>query len=253
MQMKHSRRPGHNLFQIMNTNLVNINGRRPKVYTTRKWNETFLIASIWFITALIRALPDGISTKIPVLNIANNSSAEEIRKAWGQGDAGSLLDIAITWANLNKLDPVTQYWIPGLWAPGLSILEVPLIWISRIGLPIYWSLLFITLTLWSILFSLTWRHFSQFTGRIPMVIISFGLLWSWDFGYLLKDYIFYTEGIGFSFILIGLILLSLRVISPKETGNRSIYLAGTLIGLSIWIRHTNESGLILLFMMACLG
>jgi len=250
MHLKHFGKPGDSLFKLIIANLVFINSRSKKVYTARKWKETLLVASVWFVIALVRVLPEGFSTKIPVLNVANNSSAEEVRKGWGQGDAGSLLDIAITWANLNSLDSVTQYWIPRLWAPGLSILEVPLIWISRLGVPIYWSLLFITLTLWSILFSLTWRHFSQFTGRIPMAIISIGLLWSWDFSYLLKDYIFYTEGIGFSLILIGLILLSVKVISPNETGNRYIYLAGTLVGLSIWIRHTNESGLILFFILS---
>jgi hypothetical protein len=253
MHLKHFGRPEDTLLKLISSNLAIMNSRPKKVYTARKWKESLLVASVWFVVALTRALPEGFSTKIPVLNIANNSSAEEVRKGWGQGDAGSLLDIAIEWANFNSLDPVTQYWIPRLWAPGLSILEVPLIWISRLGVPIYWSLLFITLTLWSILFSLTWRHFSQFTGRIPMAIISIGLLWSWDFSYLLKDYIFYTEGIGFSFLLIGLILLSVKVISPSDTGNRYIYLAGTLVGLSIWIRHTNESGLILFFILSSFG
>jgi|UPI00048D4AF6 hypothetical protein len=253
MHLKHFGRPADNILKFISANLVTINGKSKKVYTARKYNETLLVASVWFVIALARVLPEGFSTKIPALDIANNSSAEEVRKGWGQGDAGSLLDIAITWANLDSLDPVTQYWVPRLWAPGLSILEVPLIWISRLGVPIYWSLLFVTLTLWSILFSLTWKHFSQFTGRIPMAIISIGLLWSWDFAYLLKDYIFYTEGIGFSFLLLGLVLLSIRVISPNETGNQFVYLAGTLIGLSIWIRHTNESGLILLFILSSFG
>ena len=253
MHLKNFDRPRDNLFNLISANLAIVNSRSKKVYTARKWKETLLVASVWFFITLARALPQGFSTKIPVLNIANNSSAEEVRKGWGQGDAGSLLDIAITWANLDGLDPVTQYWIPRIWAPGLSILEVPLIWISRLGVPIYWSLLFVTLALYSILFSLTWRHFSQFTGRIPMAIISIGLLWSWDFSYLLRDYIFYTEGIGYSFLLIGLILLSVKVISPNEKGNRYIYLAGILIGLSIWIRHTNESGLILLFVLSSFG
>jgi hypothetical protein len=253
MHLKHFGSQGYILLKLASANLAIMNSRSKRVYTTRKWKETLLVASLWFVIALTRALPEGFSTKIPILNIANNSSAEEVRKGWGQGDAGSLLDIAITWANLNSLDPVTQYWIPRLWAPGLSILEVPLIWISRLGVPIYWSLLFVTLTLWAILFSLIWRDFSQFTGRIPMAIIAIGLLWSWDFSYLLKDYIFYTEGIGFSFLLIGLILLSIKMMSPNETGNRYIYLAGILIGFSIWIRHTNESGLILLFILSSFG
>jgi hypothetical protein len=253
MYLKHFGRTRNSLLQLIAANLAILNSRSIKVYSARKWKETILVASVWFLVAVIRALPEGFSTKIPVLNIANNSSAEEVRKGWGEGDAGSLLDIAITWSNLNELDPVTQYWIPRIWTPGLSILEVPLIWISRLGIPIYWSLLFVTLTLWSILFSLTWRHFSQFTGRIPMAVISIGLLWSWDFVYLLKDYIFYTEGIGFGFLLLGLVLLSIKVISPKETGNQYIYLAGVLIGLSLWIRHTNESSVILLFVLSTFG
>jgi CDP-glucose 4,6-dehydratase len=233
--------------------LATVNDKATQVYSYRNLKETILIATLWFVIALNRALPDGISTKIPILNIKNTSSVEEVRRAWGQGDAGSLLDIAITWANLNALDPVTQYWIPRLWAPGLSILEVPLIWISRIGVPIYWSLLIFTLAIWTILFSLLWRYFSQFTGRIPMFTVSVGLLWSWDFSYLLKDYIFYTEGIGFGLLLIGLTLLTIRVVSPNEHGILYVYLSGTLIGFSIWIRHSNESGLILLFLLTFFG
>jgi hypothetical protein len=253
MHLKYFGKPENALLKSISANLAIINGRTTEVYTARKWKESLLVASVWLVIALTRVLPEGFSTRIPVLNIQNNSSAEEVRKGWGQGDAGSLLEIAIEWANFNSLDPVRQYWIPRLWAPGMSILEVPLIWISRLGVPIYWSLLSITLVLWSILFSLTWKHFSQFTGRIPFAIVSIGLLWSWDFSYLLRDFIFYTEGIGFSFLLIGLILLSVKVISPNETGDQYVFLAGTLIGLSIWIRHTNESGLILFFALSSIG
>ena len=253
MQLRLIGKRSHNSIQRITRFLARINGRGAYVYNARNWKESIFVASVWFFIALYHALPDGASTKIPVLNLENTASVEKIRKGWGQGDAGSLLDIAITWANFNKLDPVTQYWIPHLWAPGLSILEVPLIWISRIGIPIFWSLLILTLALWSFLFSLIWRHFSQFTGRIPLVIISIGLLWSWDFTYLLKDYIFYTEGIGFSFLLIGLVLLTIKVISPYPMSNRYIYISGILIGFSIWIRHTNESGLNLLFALMCGG
>jgi hypothetical protein len=253
MQLKLIGQGSHNSIQRIKRHLATINDRAAHVYNARNWKESALVASVWFFIALYRALPDGLSTKIPVLNIENNASPEKIRNSWGQGDAGSLLDIAITWADFQKLDPVTQYWIPHLWAPGLSILEVPLIWISRIGVPIFWSLLILTLAVWSFLLSLIWRHFSQFTGRLPMIIISIGLLWSWDFAYLLKNYIFYTEGIGFSFLLIGLILLSIKVISPHLISNRYIYVSGILIGLSIWIRHTNESGLNLLFVSMCGG
>lgn len=237
--------------KLIDIYLAKINGKAVQVYSARNWKESFFVVSVWFVIALSRALPEGISTKIPVLNMGNNASPENIRKGWGQGDAGSLLEIAISWANFKKLDPVTQYWIVHLWSPGLSILEVPLIWISRIGIPIFWSLLVITLTLWSILFLLIWKHFSQLTGRIPMFVVFIGLLWSWDFTYLLKDYIFYTEGIGFSLLLIGLVLISIKCISPYPVSNKYMYLSGILIGFSIWIRHTNESGLNLMFVLMC--
>jgi hypothetical protein len=253
MLLKRPRARTDNSRNRMVIQISNLNGKSYNLYKVRSWKETILIVSVWFVVAFNRALPEGLSTKIPVLNIENNSSAEKIRESWGQGDAGSLLDIAITWANLKRLDPVTQYWIPGLWAPGLSILEVPLIWISRIGFPIFWSLLIITLSLWSILFLLIWRYFSSYTGRIPMALVFISLLWSWDFIYLLKDYIFYTEGIAFSLLLIGLILLSIRVISPYSMNNLGIYFSGILIGISIWVRHTNDSGLIFLFILACTG
>ena len=239
------------VFTNFRSTIARVNDKSRHGYILRSFTESIFAALIWFGIALIRALPEGLSSKIPILNLENTASAENVRKAWGQGDAGSLLDIAITWANFEKLDPITQYWIPGLWSPGLAIIEVPLIWISRIGVPIYWSLLFLTLTIWSILFSLIWRNFSHFTGRIPMALVSIGILWSWDFVYLLKDYIFYTEGIGFGLLFIGLILLTIKALSPEKTSSHFVYLAGLLIGVSIWIRHTNETGLILFLIISC--
>ena len=57
------------------------------------------------------ALPQGFSTLIGGISIANKSTPEAIRNAWGTGDAGSLLDASITWAQLKNLNPETQFWI----------------------------------------------------------------------------------------------------------------------------------------------
>ena len=120
-------------------NQFEIQGRRTQV-------ETFFASGIWFLLTLFIALPQGLKTRL-ILNgnqVPHSATPQLIRNAWGQGDAGSLLDTAITWSKFHQIDRVSQFWIVHLWTPGMSIIEVPLIWISKLGIPIFWSLLFIT-------------------------------------------------------------------------------------------------------------
>lgn len=220
-----------------------LNKRMTVFGSKRSISESVVFTTFWTLVVFFSFLQNGFSSKIPVLNISSNSSSSEIRKAWGQGDAGSLLEVAITWAKLDPLDEVTQYWIPRLWAPGMAIIEVPLIWLERAGVPLFWSLLTLIMMIWGGVMFLAWRYFSPLLGRIPTAIALVGLIYTWDFGYLLRDYIFYTEGISYGFLLIGLILMTVRVTNPNCLTRRSVVVAGVMLGLSLWVRHTNDSGL----------
>jgi hypothetical protein len=220
-----------------------LNKRMTSFGSKRNIPESLAFTTFWTFVVLVSSLQNGFSSKIPILNISSNSSSSEIREAWGQGDAGSLLEVAITWAKLDPLDEVTQFWIPRLWAPGMAMIEVPLIWLERAGVPLFWSLLALIMMIWGGVMFLVWRYFSPLLGRIPTAFVLVGLIYTWDFGYLLRDYIFYTEGISYGFLLIGLILMTVRVTNPNCLTRRSVVFAGVMLGLSLWVRHTNESGL----------
>jgi hypothetical protein len=229
-----------------------LNKRAYVVGSKRGIIESSIFSTLWTLVALFNSLQNGLSSKIPVININRESSSSEIRKAWGLGDAGSLLEVAITWAKFDSLDEATQFWIPRLWAPGMSIIEVPLIWLERAGVPFFWSLLTLTMMIWGGVMFLVWQYFSPLLGRIPTAIALVGLIYTWDFSYLLRDYIFYTEAISYGFLLIGLILMTVRVTNPNCLTRRSVVFAGVMLGLSLWVRHTNDSGLTFLLMIVLL-
>ena len=220
-----------------------------------KLNLRFVILIIITVNMIYIALPQGFSTLIGKISIANTSSPQEIRNAWGPGDAGSLLDASITWAQLKNLNPDTQFWIVRLWSPGMSIIEVPLIWLTKIRIPIFWSLLTITIALWVINFKLALEmmkgNFELFLGFIVIII----LINSWDFQYILRDGLFYTEGLGYGLLFLGLLYISKTIafeaVSPILKKQKVI--AGILVGGSIWIRHTQDTALIFTIIIFCVA
>lgn len=216
------------------------------LYSSKGFPLTVYVSLLLYIV-----FPNGPKTLMGVTNLPLNASPEEIRKAWGPGDAGSLLEVAISWSKLEQLDPVTQFWIVHLWAPGLAILEVPLIWISNIfKVPLFWSLTLLTISA-VIGVSLVFKSIARSSlEKFVIGIIAVVLLLSWDITYILRDGVFYTEGIGYSLLLSGLGMMSLNIV---RTGTRSIkqmVLSGVLIGTSIWIRHVSDNSLILLTFLA---
>lgn len=227
-------------------NQLEIQERRTQV-------ETFFASGIWFLLTLFIALPQGLETRL-ILNgnqVPHSASPQIIRNAWGQGDAGSLLDTAITWSKFHQIDRVSQFWIVHLWTPGMSMIEVPLIWISKLGIPIFWSLLFITLMTWSTIFWFTWRFISPIIGRAPCIGIAAVLLSSWDFRYFFRDDLFYTEGLAFGFLLLGLGFTAWAYLF--ESAQKFLYVVGgVLIGASIMIRYVSDIGLFLLLVVASL-
>lgn len=222
-----------------------------KMYQKRSLIESLSATGIWFLLTLFIALPQGLKTPLSIggLQIPHNASPQLIRSAWGPGDAGSLLDTAITWSRFHQIDRVTQFWVVHLWTPGMSMIEVPLIWIAKLGIPIFWSLLLLTLTTWSTIFWFTWRFVSPIIGRNLLTAFAAVLLSSWDFRYIFKDDFFYTEGLAFGFLLLGLGFISWEYL--MMSGQKSLYVVGgLLIGFSIMIRYVSDIGLLLLFTIA---
>ncbi len=229
-----------------------LNDRADSADSRRSIFESLAFSAVWIFAVCLNNWRNGFFSKIPIVGISADSSAAEIRKAWGPGDAGSLLEIAISWSELRSLDETTQFWIPRLWSPGMAIIEVPLIWLENAGLPLFWALFSLTAITWGSIVFLVWRYFSPGIGRIPTAFVLIALIHSWDFGYILKNYIFYTEGIGYGLLLIGLILVTIRVINPHCLSQKHVALAGAMVGISIWVRHTSDSGLTLALVLILL-
>jgi hypothetical protein len=220
-----------------------------------KLNLRFIFLAIVTVNMFYTALPQGFNTLIGGISIANTSTPQAIRNAWGTGDAGSLLDASITWAQVKNLNPETQFWIVRLWSPGMSIIEVPLIWLTKIGIPIFWSLLSITIALWVTNFTLVFRMVKSnkelFLGFIVITI----LVNSWDFQYILREGLFYTEGLGYGLLFFGLLYISKTIASEEASPIRKKQkiIAGILVGGSIWIRHTQDTALIFTIIIFCLA
>lgn len=232
-------------------NLANsdqVKSLRPS-YRTKK--EALIASFVWLCALCYVALPNGIATRIGVIDLPNNSSAIEIRKSWGLGDAGSILEASLTWSNFKQLDSINQFWIPRFWSLGLSVIEVPLIWMERFGLSLFWSLLSTTLTLYVSIFYILWRYFSVLTGRIPIILASGLLIASWDFQYIFRSHLFYTEGLGYGFLFLGLLLVTRWILD--ENPGKFPKSGGVFIGLSIWVRHTSDLGLLVLLTLSFLG
>ena len=221
----------------------NINIRKPKFNPSIL--ESVAITFFSIVLLLRKALPQGLTSLIGGINLPTSSQAILIRKAWGLGDAGSLLDASLTWAKFQQLDPVTQYWIVRVWSPGFSIFEIPLIWLEKAGIPIFWSLLTLTLILWMALVYFLWHKFAPIIGRTAVALILLVILFSWDIEYIFRTGLFYTEGISIATLILGLSMLTWAIFWEERPLNKIVYTGGTLIGLSIWVRHVNDNGLLL--------
>jgi hypothetical protein len=204
-----------------------------------KYKVNAFFSLTWTLIVYIQAFGGLLPKTQGVTGLPFGASAEQIRKAWGNGDAGSLLDAALTWSQLKDLDPTTQYWIVHLWTPGMPLLEVPLIWLSHFTFPFFFWILFLTITIWLIAWNklLNFTKYNKFLLYFSIVSI---LLWtlSWDSQYIFRDGIFYTEGIS-----LGLICLAFTF----TLSEKNYLIAGFTLGLSLLVRHVNDTGLSIIY------
>jgi hypothetical protein len=127
----------------------------------------------------------------------------------------------------------------------MPLLEVPMLWLEKIGIPIYWSFLLGLVFLWTVGFYLLWQCFVPIVGRLPIIILSLLILPSWDFKFIFRDGIFLTEGYSIILLLYFLFTISLKVMQKDSLDQtRVAILAGFCLGISILIRHNVDAYLI---------
>lgn len=208
-----------------------------------------LIANLIFVLAIFFvALPEGLRSDIGTVGIPIKADTEMLRNSWGLSDAGSFLEIAKTWANLESITP-EQLWILRLWAPGMSLVEVPLIWLSSIGVPIFISLLILTSIIWLGILNLVIDLVKDFRIEFQVALVllfEITVISSWDFQYIFRESLFHSEGIGYGLLFLGLLGLSKTLLSKESARiTTPLIFYGFIVGCSVWVRHVLDSGLLL--------
>jgi len=194
------------------------------------------------------ALPQGLSTKIGQTYLPTETSAQQIRDTLGPNDAGSYLEVALTWAKLQPIDFETQSWIVRIWSPGLSIIEIPLLWLEKLGFSFFWTFLLSLILLWAFACYLFWRYIANKIGVLKSLIVLILITFSWDFKFIFNQGILNSEGYSLVFLMI--FLIGITYITGQDQSTKLILkvLLGFTLGISIWIRHSNDTYLIMLFL-----
>jgi hypothetical protein len=212
-----------------------------------RW-ESFLISFFWAVLTLRCAFPNGIGTKIGLSDLPRNTTAIEMRETFGSGDAGSYLEVALSWANLQPINFDKQSWILRLWSPGLSIIEVPLIWLEKIGFNFYWTYFSLLILTWFCAYYMYWRYFSKKIGLYKSIAVFSLLVFSWDFKFIFHEGLFNSEGFSLALLLISLLGILYICDNQKNSKTTHVIFFGILFGFSIWIRHTVDT-----YLFALLG
>jgi hypothetical protein len=181
------------------------------------------------------------NNNIVSLNLTPYSNAGEITSKMGISDAGLLLNVALTWSSFSNLQ-VEQFFTVNFWSPGISLIEIPLIWLESIGIPIFFSMSFLTLFLWNIVFSV---HINMIETRLPLLVSFISLIlysFSYDHYWIFNAGLFHTEGIGYGLLSLALLLTFKNL--PNLKYFKSV-LIGLILGFSILVRYSNEWAIII--------
>lgn len=180
------------------------------------------------------------------LHIVNNNildqklpytiSAKELVSTVGINDAKLLLDLAITWSNFIHLSK-EQYFTVGYWSPGISFIEIPMIWLESVGIPIFISMSLFTIALWNLVL---YMQFQLITKGWPVVIAGILLTlfpFSYDYYWIFEMGLFHTEGIGYGLLYLALLLTIKNLRSKNKI---KLFFIGLVLGSAILVRYTNE-------------
>jgi acetyltransferase-like isoleucine patch superfamily enzyme len=99
---------------------------------------------------------------------------------------------------------------------------------------------------------LLWSKVAPIAGRSIAFLILIIFLFSWDFEYLFRSGLFYTEGISIATLILGLFIITWSVIRSNQLNKKFAFIGGFLVGISIWIRHVNDNGLLIILISTLL-
>jgi hypothetical protein len=200
--------------------------------------RTNLFTNVFVLFLIFRQfLNVDLNSNISGTNVTWLDQPEEIRAEYGEGDQGNFLSVALTLSRFQNIDYDTQSWIVRLWPPGMPLIEVPLVWLDKIGIPISISMLILTSLLWfSVIQKLVKFCRDSWVGSLicysSLAIYSF----TWDFAFLFTEGLFNSEGLGYGCMLLGFLICTELVFeeSPKL---RKTIIAGLLFGVGAYIRQ----------------
>lgn len=210
--------------------------------------ESLIITVMWLLLVLRAALPQGLHTLIGSTNLATDSSAQQIRNSLGPSDAGFYLEIALEWARFESIDFENQSWILLIWSPGLSIIQIPMLWLEKLHFDFFWVFFSFLILLWASTCYLYWRYISNRIGIYKSVALLILITFSWDFKYIFNEGILNSEGYSLVFLMIFLIGITYTSEQNQSTKFILKILLGFSLGISIWIRHSNDTYLIIIFL-----
>jgi hypothetical protein len=203
----------------------------------------FLIYSIVALYLIHRTFPMGSFSKIPNLDILVTSSPEQIRESYGQGDAGSYLDLALTLSKFRGISP-EQYFYIHTWAPGQPIFLTLLIFFANFGLPIFISGFVINIFFWLLFPFIVHRTTFNLPAKLVFHFIYILFLLSSDMMWMIHSGLLYSEGLSNIFFVYSFYFIFIFIMRNNITAIRVI-LISMLISCSMLIRYTLENGYLL--------
>ena len=222
-----------------------------KSFFTRKNLPKVIIELGCYFALLFRIFPNGTSTRYYLESISLWDNAKEVREKLGGVDAGQLLDASLTFSTFSDLDPDSQFWIARVWSMGISIFQVPAIWLERLNAPFSMSILLINFIIWAVFLRTLFTCINHTGGRLILAILFVSFLFSYDGNFLFKEFPFNSEVIGIGLMLISLALIS-RNIKLKSNKTSSYFIPGITLGISICVRYTIDYAVTFIFIASIL-
>jgi hypothetical protein len=208
-----------------------------------------LIFNLFLFTyvSIKTSFPDLGDTKLAFLNISFDSDVGLIRKMYGMSDAGSYLDIAISLANFRNIQP-EQYFYIHTWSPGQSIVLALAILTSKFTFPVYVIIFLVNYMIWFFIITFLTKKLSSQKQVIFFYFFYLTFLFSSDFIYYFYTNMFHSEVVSNSLLFAALIFLSWLI--KNQIQNWFKYaVAGFVLGFSVLVRYTSETGLFLLILL----
>jgi hypothetical protein len=207
--------------------------RRMKV-VVKKFGATLVIGML----LTVAALPNGRDTLFQ--GAKWNSSAQEVIATVGGSDSGNYLRGGLDVEDDGKISQ-EQSWLVNLWPPGMFYMYGIIFYIGGVEIPIIFVMLFLSITLWSVLLSWVYRFTKQQTNRTYAATSILGILvLCWPTHGLFTDQLLGSDGISFGIVLFA-VLMFLKVDFTKHSKSAwKGLIAGFLIALAAYLRVSYE-------------